>query len=487
MNAVKAYVGCKHYLSLKKVIWKFGVMNQIKGMLSSKLLSDADYQRAADLLGVEVATIKAVVKIEAAGRGFLTDGRPKILFERHWFWKLTPKPVSKTRPDLSNPKAGGYQGGAREWDRLDEAIEFDRRAALQSASWGLGQIMGFNYKVAGYNDIETFVEAMHHSEGKQLDAMITFIKSHPRMALALHSHNWAAFAKAYNGPLYKRYQYDTKLAQAFNNYKTKTTEPVRVSNFSPKDSEENFGGLLITGRARIRFIKDSYLKRLPEQSSELVGDQKVPVIAGKEFGIKWFKKKGEHVLLALESPVAGVFNWYAYTQHIQINPSSVPIITAATFTPITPTTDSTDTQLSPNFKLWEFVVSETASRRGINNTPQQKHINRLRTLCEEILEPARQALGPLRINSGYRSPSLNRAVKGSKTSAHMQGYAADVNPLRVSKMEFAKWVKNNCEFDQIILEFGTPSEPAWIHVSCDPKRRKQVLKTVRGGYAVARL
>jgi hypothetical protein len=198
---------------------------QINGLLvpsppvitpGSKQLSDADYQRAANLLGVEVAAIKAVVKVEAAGRGFLADGRPKILFERHWFWKLTPLSVSKTRPDLSNSKAGGYLGGAREWDRLNAAINFDRAAALKSASWGLGQVMGFNHKVAGHDDIEEFVKAMYQSEGKQLDAMMAFIKNHPPMVSALRSHNWAAFAKRYNGPAYLRNQYDTKLAQAFS-------------------------------------------------------------------------------------------------------------------------------------------------------------------------------------------------------------------------------------------------------------------------------
>lgn len=456
-------------------------MNQIKETVGSKQLSDADYQRAAELLGVEVAAIKAVVKVEAAGHGFLADGRPKILFERHWFWKLTPKPVSKTRSDLSNPKWGGYLGGTREWDRLNAAIQFDRPAALKSASWGLGQVMGFNYKVAGYSDIEEFFKAMHHSEGKQLDAMMTFIKNHSGMVSALRSHNWAAFAELYNGPGFRRNQYDTKLAQAFSDFKR---QPVQgLSNLSAKNSKVSPTGLVVMSKATIKFIAGSYLKRLPQPSGKLIGDQKVPVTVGQQFGVKWFKQEGDHVLFELESPVAGVFNWYAYAPHIQVNGQSVVSSPAI----ITPTTTTDSTQLSPNFKLWEFVVSETASRRGINNAPQQVHIARLRTLCQKILEPARQELGPLRINSGYRSPALNTAIRGSRNSAHMQGYAADVNPLKVSRMEFAKWVKNNCKFDQIILEFGTPSEPDWIHVSCDPSGRGQIIKTVPGGYAAARL
>ena len=145
-------------------------------------------------------------------------------------------------------------------------------------------------------------------------------------------------------------------------------------------------------------------------------------------------------------------------------------------------------KLSPHFSLWEFVTSQTGERQQIDNTPSDEVIANLRTLCTNILEPARTALGPLRISSGYRSAALNAAIGGSKSSAHMLGYAADVIPLNTTKMTFAKWVAANCNFDQIILEFGTPAEPAWIHVSCEPPMRKQILKTVEGGgYAPAQL
>jgi len=145
-------------------------------------------------------------------------------------------------------------------------------------------------------------------------------------------------------------------------------------------------------------------------------------------------------------------------------------------------------KLSPHFSLWEFVTSQTGERQNIDNTPSDEVIANLRTLCTSILEPARAALGPLRVSSGYRSPALNAAIGGSKTSAHMLGFAADIIPLNTTKLAFAKWVAANCNFDQIILEFGTPIEPAWIHVSCEPKMRKQILKTVDGGgYAPAQL
>lgn len=139
--------------------------------------------------------------------------------------------------------------------------------------------------------------------------------------------------------------------------------------------------------------------------------------------------------------------------------------------------------LTEHFSLVEFVTSQTAERYGIDNTPSPQIIERLTLLCVEVLEPARAAVGPLRISSGYRCPELNAQVGGSVTSAHPQGYAADVVPLAVSKKTFAKWIKTNCDYDQIILEFGERSmsgEPAWIHVSCDPRTRRQVLRIYAG-------
>ncbi|MBC6419744.1 MAG: hypothetical protein GDA44_13760 [Prochloron sp. SP5CPC1] len=139
------------------------------------------------------------------------------------------------------------------------------------------------------------------------------------------------------------------------------------------------------------------------------------------------------------------------------------------------------TFLTPNFQLWEFVVSPTAQRLGIDNTPTAREIENLRTLCSQILQPARNALGALKINSGFRSEALNLALRGSSTSAHRKGFAADVNPLSVGTRRFAEWVRNNCDYDQIILEFGTLANPDWIHVSAQPRNRKQVLRMDRSG------
>ncbi|MGE4169157.1 MAG: D-Ala-D-Ala carboxypeptidase family metallohydrolase [Candidatus Margulisiibacteriota bacterium] len=140
-------------------------------------------------------------------------------------------------------------------------------------------------------------------------------------------------------------------------------------------------------------------------------------------------------------------------------------------------------KLSEHFQLWEFVTSQVAQRNGINNNPTPEVIQCLKKLCETVLEPARFALGPLRISSGYRCPALNKAVGGAATSAHQFGFAADVLPLKVSKLEFAKWIVKNVPFDQIILEYGTEADPAWIHVSADPRHRKKVMRILNGtGY-----
>jgi hypothetical protein len=138
--------------------------------------------------------------------------------------------------------------------------------------------------------------------------------------------------------------------------------------------------------------------------------------------------------------------------------------------------------LSENFRLLEFVTSVTASNHGIDNSPNSTEIGRLRDLCRKILQPAREAVGPLKINSGFRSEALNKLVGGVPTSDHRLGYAADVVPLSGDTRGLAVWVAKNCpEFDQIILEFGTDERPDWIHLSVAPRLRKQILRATKAG------
>lgn len=176
-------------------------------------LSDADIATAAAQLGIEPALIAAVAQIESRGDGFLPDKRPKILFERHVFSRRTGGIYDQSHPDISGP-AGGYGlGGTHQYDRLEEAVQLDRDAALQSASWGRFQVMGFNYEVCGFDDVEAFVQAMMRSEAEHLAAMIAFC-THNDLIDDLSAHDWATFTEGYNGPGQVSH-YSALLAQAY--------------------------------------------------------------------------------------------------------------------------------------------------------------------------------------------------------------------------------------------------------------------------------
>lgn len=178
-------------------------------------LTNADFQLAANALGCEVAAIKAVAEVEAAGVGFLPTGEPKILFERHWFHRLTKGRYDAMAPDISSSRAGGYRGGAAEHERLGRAVRLDRNAALLSASWGKFQIMGFNFKVAGFPDLQSFINAMFRSEADHLRAFVSFIKADLRLVAALRARNFTRFASIYNGPGYAKNSYDHKMYAAY--------------------------------------------------------------------------------------------------------------------------------------------------------------------------------------------------------------------------------------------------------------------------------
>lgn len=147
-----------------------------------------------------------------------------------------------------------------------------------------------------------------------------------------------------------------------------------------------------------------------------------------------------------------------------------------------------DIQLTENFKLSELLYSDTAKRLGIENTASDEVITRLKTLCENVLQPVRNYFGkPVKINSGYRNPILNEAVKGSKTSQHCQGYASDIEIQGLSNYDLACWIRDNLNFDQLILEFAdnikNDKNAGWVHVSyVSPSvNRKQCLTINKKG------
>ena len=124
-------------------------------------------------------------------------------------------------------------------------------------------------------------------------------------------------------------------------------------------------------------------------------------------------------------------------------------------------------RLSENFSLQEFTKSQTAERRGIDNTPVEGHLENAKALFENVVHPVRDNFGVTVINSGYRSGDLNYAIGGSNTSQHCKGQAVDIECPGTPNYDVAKWIEDNLDFDQLILEFYTPGIPdsGWIHVS----------------------
>ena len=185
-------------------------------------LSFSEIKTSAAFLGLDPCAVKAVLEAESAGSGFLPDGRPRILFEGHVFWKelqargIDPAPLSGNFPNIVHPRwdRKRYQGGAAEWERLNAAVLISREAALCSASWGLFQIMGFNHAACGFDTVGDFVQAQKESEARQLESFCAFLKSQGHVRF-LAAHDWAGFAARYNGPGYAANQYDLKLRRAY--------------------------------------------------------------------------------------------------------------------------------------------------------------------------------------------------------------------------------------------------------------------------------
>jgi hypothetical protein len=140
-------------------------------------------------------------------------------------------------------------------------------------------------------------------------------------------------------------------------------------------------------------------------------------------------------------------------------------------------------KLTQNFSLAEMVKSETALRRGLDNTPGDEEIENMRKLAENVLQPVREAFGKgVKVNSGFRHPEVNAAVGGSKTSDHCKGQAADIEIPGIANADLAQWIVDNCDFRQVILEFYTPGIPdsGWVHVSyVEGDNKKQVLTAMK--------
>lgn len=199
-----------------------------------QLLKNHDLVNAAQRLDVPLASVYAVNEVESNGKSFLDNGKPVILFERHIMYRQLATPrhegdnpaqlkqhadeVTALNPAIVNPKPGGYAGGSAEHQRLSHARLIDDNAALESASWGAFQIMGFHWQRLGYDSVQEFAAAMSASESQQFDAFVRFIETDPALHKALKARKWAEFAKLYNGPDYQRNLYDIKLQRAFERH-----------------------------------------------------------------------------------------------------------------------------------------------------------------------------------------------------------------------------------------------------------------------------
>ncbi len=199
------------------------------------MLTEQNFNNAAKIIGCTISAIKAVYQVEAAGRGYLSDGRVKILFEGHRFWKAlvkngaNPKKFIAENPQYKNVLyefwvKTHFKGGAAEWDRMSQAIEIckelklDPVLALNSASYGAFQIMGENATLCGYANSHEMLAAFNlKGEAEQLDAFCRFVKS-KKLDDELRAKNWEAFAEGYNGTAYRLNKYDIKLAAADRRY-----------------------------------------------------------------------------------------------------------------------------------------------------------------------------------------------------------------------------------------------------------------------------
>ena len=199
-------------------------------------------RKAAKKLGVELSVIRAVFQTETEGQTYTKDGRIKILYERHYFSRFThgkydkdrdisaPTPFKgKTHKEkgkvVATPEIDRYGNLPNQYRRFEKAKKLDEEAAYSSISYGSFQIMGSNYKDAGYKSAKEFGDAMFSAdEDKMLDAFTNYISANHAMRKALLNHDWATFARLYNGPGYKGNKYDTKMAE---NYKIFSADPFK--------------------------------------------------------------------------------------------------------------------------------------------------------------------------------------------------------------------------------------------------------------------
>ncbi len=203
-------------------------------------ITEQSFVNAAKKIGCSVAMVKAIYEVESQGSGFLATGEVKILFEPHIFWKelrnkgIDPQKVLNSKPILNDKKqvigseydnilyptwgTKPYGKISEQHKRLDKAVKIDRDAALKSASWGLFQILGNNYKLCGCASLQGFINKMSEGEESQLELFVNYIiNSH--LDDEMREEDCVGFARAYNGPMYYKNSYDKKIKIALKKNK----------------------------------------------------------------------------------------------------------------------------------------------------------------------------------------------------------------------------------------------------------------------------
>lgn len=182
----------------------------------AKRIDDIDLPKLGQRLGVGEDELHAFIDAETRGTGFDSIGRPRILFERHIFHKYVPraKRTQAMNAGLANATPGGYGKESEQYGKLLAAIAIDKTSALYSCSWGLAQVMGFNHEAAGYATVEDMIAAFMDDEEEHLEAAVNFILKN-KLDDELRRHDWAGFARGYNGKNYRINRYDEKLADAY--------------------------------------------------------------------------------------------------------------------------------------------------------------------------------------------------------------------------------------------------------------------------------
>jgi hypothetical protein len=294
-------------------------------------ISEADYKWAANYLKSEVASVKAVSTVESATSGFLPSGRPKILFEGHFFYRLLrqygkAEAFASEFPTICYPKwtTKYYLGNEKEYSRLELALRacakygIPESVALRSASWGKYQIMGDNYRYCGYKSVNEFVEDIFVSERNHLKMFVTYL-TNTFLDDELRNKDWAKFAAGYNGSGYKRNQYDIKMAAAYKKFKSaeatkpRVTLPISTPITIPAFEPETEDTTVVPVPVPVPAVVQGQEAHEPAVKIDLLTS------VGSKFN--QFKTTIKTILIALGTSIVSFFSWFLdiiKNPHIQI-------------------------------------------------------------------------------------------------------------------------------------------------------------------------